>query len=111
MRSGSTVDAPPDLSAQQSFMIGRTTGHRRAVNLGKKRLTLALRMSLRDYGGRQAGARSAGERVPKRFCSSIRAKMGWKNSGFNQAYELGRDGDGVSRYRGNFGRMLFAFTR
>ena len=34
-----------------------------------------------------------------------------ENSGFKQAYELGRDGDGVGPYRGNFGRMLLAFTK
>src|ERR1700730_1974217 len=33
------------------------------------------------------------------------------NSKFKKAYELGRDDDSVGRYRGNFGRMLFAFTK
>jgi hypothetical protein len=33
------------------------------------------------------------------------------NSKFKNAYELGRDADNVGLYRGNFGRMLIAFTK
>jgi hypothetical protein len=34
-----------------------------------------------------------------------------EHSQFKEGYELGRDDDSVGPYRGNFGRMLFAFTR
>ena len=33
------------------------------------------------------------------------------NSEFKNAYELGRDDDNVGLHRGNFGRMLIAFTK